>query len=120
MAGSAEGADRAAEAERAQHLLVAAGVEAEAARSLAKTYGLEAVARHVAGWQVARSTMRLGVGALIHRITKWPPPPVKDAEMTAGVLADHVDDDDLVRWGLRTDPLAGYTVQPGYEGLVAH
>lgn len=64
--------------------------------------------------------MRLGVGALIHRITKWPVPPAVAADLRAGLLAEHITDDDLDRWGLRINPLGGYDAPAGYEGIVKH
>lgn len=109
-----------AEADRARSLLVAAGVEDDKAADLANATGLEPIARHIAAWQIAKVNMRLGVGALIHRITKWPVPVVAVADLRAGILAGHIDDDDLARWGLRTDPLAGYTAPAGYEGIIQH
>jgi hypothetical protein len=96
---------------------VAPKVEAE----LAGRLSFEAVARHVAAWQISAADRQLGVGALVERMRTWPVPPGLDEDdLTDGVLAEFVTAADLRAWGVRRrpDPLAGYEVPRGYEGLV--
>lgn len=115
--GGMQGGDRTAA------LLRAAGVRASLADRFARDLSLESAARHVAAWQSARrANPDLSAGALVARLREWDIPRAVDAhELRAGVLADHVTDDDLRSWGVAArTPLSGYEVPAGYEHLIKH
>lgn len=107
--------------DRSAHLLRALGVAPKVEAELAGRLSFEAVARHVAAWQIEAADRQLGVGALVERMRTWPVPPGMDEDdLTDGVLAEFVTAADLRAWGVRRrpDPLAAYQVPEGYEGLV--
>ena len=107
---------------RTAQLLRAAGITPKITAELASMLTLEAVARHIAAWQIDRDVRpELGVGALVTRLRTWDMPlELHTDDLTAGLLAGHITDQDLQHWRVKrkrktTD---GYRVPPGYEGLV--
>jgi hypothetical protein len=111
----------------------ASGCDARAARLLRSLHvaepivrelegrSLEFVAKHVADWERAkRNGKKIGVGALVNQLREWPmPADLSRGDLQEGKLAEVVTDGDLDAWGL-ADPLAGYDVPEGYDGLIAH
>jgi DNA-binding transcriptional ArsR family regulator len=91
---------------RTAQLLRVAGIRPTLVADLAARLTFESAARHVAAWQRARAGKPdLGVGALVERLRTWTVPGGLSAtELRAGLLADHVTDDDLVAWGYERAP----------------
>ena len=103
-------------------LLGAASVAPHIVADLARSLDFQTAARHVAAWQIARKAdTRLTAGALVTRLRSWATPEnLTAADLQAGLLEDRVTQDDLRAWGIRTrpNPLAGYDVPTGYEGII--
>lgn len=107
--------------DRGRALLAACGIDDATAAELAGGRPFEHLVRHVARWQADLAAGKVnGAGALLYRVAHGSPGklPLTAAQLTAGLLAEHVTAADLAEWGVT--PVDSSYVPAGFEHIIQH